>query len=385
MELLTHLNGVDLSFDAFPETERTKHVHRFHPYLGKFIPQLVEAFLKEFFNINDILIDPFMGSGTTLVESHVLGINAVGIDVSMFNCLLVNAKTRKYDVDLIEKEVMDILASLKSFSNWFTSRESGQQFLFQSQYDIMVSNNDYLNKWFAHQTLQELLYYRDRIEQYENQDILKIILSRSARSARLVKHYDLDVISKEPVTEPYDCKKHSRICVPANEAYRFIEKYSIDTIERVKAFALLRTESWTQILHGDSKIIDLPEKECDGIFTSPPYVGLINYHEQHRYAYELFGIENNADKEIGKMADGRSKNAKEKYKQDMIAVFQNMNRFLKKNAKIFIVVGDPDGMYEDIINTCGYKIETVYNRVVSNRTGLRDSDFNELIYFCRKP
>ena len=42
----TSLDGVDLSFEDVREYERTKHVHRLHPYLGKFIPQLVEVFLK---------------------------------------------------------------------------------------------------------------------------------------------------------------------------------------------------------------------------------------------------------------------------------------------------------------------------------------------------
>ncbi len=40
--------GIDLSFADVPEFQRTKHVHRLHPYLGKFIPQLVEVFLKKF-------------------------------------------------------------------------------------------------------------------------------------------------------------------------------------------------------------------------------------------------------------------------------------------------------------------------------------------------
>ena len=41
--------GCDLSLIEFPEWQRTKHVHRLHPYLGKFIPQLVELFLRRFF------------------------------------------------------------------------------------------------------------------------------------------------------------------------------------------------------------------------------------------------------------------------------------------------------------------------------------------------
>src|SRR3989337_1712074 len=63
-----------------PEKVRTKHVHRLHPYLGKFIPQLVEIFLRKFFSHGQTVLDPFCGSGTTLVQANELGINSVGCD-----------------------------------------------------------------------------------------------------------------------------------------------------------------------------------------------------------------------------------------------------------------------------------------------------------------
>lgn len=53
-----------------PEAERTKHVHRLHPYLGKFIPQLVEIFLRKF--QPETVCDPFCGCGTTLVEAKTM-------------------------------------------------------------------------------------------------------------------------------------------------------------------------------------------------------------------------------------------------------------------------------------------------------------------------
>lgn len=78
----------ELGFYNLPEFQRTKHVHRLHPYLGKFIPQLVEWFLSRHFQENDVILDPFMGSGTTLVQGNELKMHTIGIDVSPFNCLV---------------------------------------------------------------------------------------------------------------------------------------------------------------------------------------------------------------------------------------------------------------------------------------------------------
>lgn len=90
-----------LAFHKVKEKETTKHVHRLHPYKGKFIPQLVEYFLDQhtdgfkkevFFQPGDIVLDPFCGSGTTLVQANELGIHSIGIDVSVFNCLMTKTK-----------------------------------------------------------------------------------------------------------------------------------------------------------------------------------------------------------------------------------------------------------------------------------------------------
>ncbi|MGH2352632.1 MAG: DNA methyltransferase, partial [Chloroflexota bacterium] len=92
-----------------PERERTKHVHRLHPYLGKFIPQLVEVFLRKYFAPGQTVLDPFCGSGTTLVQANELGVHAAGFDVSAFNVLLCQAKTARYDLSVARREVLDIL------------------------------------------------------------------------------------------------------------------------------------------------------------------------------------------------------------------------------------------------------------------------------------
>ena len=91
-----------------PERERTKHVHRLHPYLGKFVPQLVEALLGAVRAVTGgRVLDPFAGSGTTLVQALESGYDAVGVDVAAFNCLLMRVKTARYDLFRLEKELRD--------------------------------------------------------------------------------------------------------------------------------------------------------------------------------------------------------------------------------------------------------------------------------------
>src|SRR3954469_17449875 len=80
-----------------PEKERTKHVHRLHPYLGKYIPQLVEIFLRKLVAPGATVLDPFAGSATTLVECTTYGAHAAGADVSAFNVLLGRVKTAARD------------------------------------------------------------------------------------------------------------------------------------------------------------------------------------------------------------------------------------------------------------------------------------------------
>jgi len=89
-----------------PEKERTKHVHRLHPYLGKFIPQLVEIFLRKYFKQGQTVLDPFCGSGTTLVQANELAINSIGYDISAFNILLTRVKLQKYNLPKLRKEIL---------------------------------------------------------------------------------------------------------------------------------------------------------------------------------------------------------------------------------------------------------------------------------------
>ena len=353
-----------------PEYQRTKHVHRLHPYLGKFIPQLVEIFLRKY--KPTLVYDPFAGSGTTLVEANTLGIDSIGTDISAFNVLLSKVKTADYDIPLLEKEIYDILKRLDTYKSKFSKDEKVNQ--------LFSTKNEYIQNWFAPNTQKELLCYLRLIKDYTYQDLLKTVLSRSARSARLVTHYDLD-FPKEPQTKPYQCYKHQRICQPVEEAYKFLSRYTIDTLDRVKEFSKLKTKSKVIVNHADSREVELP-KGIDMDFTSPPYIGLIDYHEQHKYAYELLGLKNNETREIGPAKNGQSQQAKGDYIKGINDVLLHTRDYMAKNALALIVVNDKYKLYNP--TDAGFKEIGRVERHVNRRTGRREGAFYESILIWQK-
>lgn len=365
-----------------PERERTKHVHRLHPYLGKYIPQLVEVFLRKFFVPGQTVYDPFVGSGTTLVQANELGINAVGCDISAFNVMLCGVKTAHYDLARLNDEVMDALAHVERR----TQHNLHDLPLFSTitaSNDLLKTDNEYLTTWFAPKALHELLTYRQRIDQYQYQytDVLKVILSRSARSARLTTHFDLD-FPKKPQTEPYYCYKHSRTCAPTEDAFKFLKRYSQEAVARIAEFASLRSSAQVTIHHADSREVDLPT--LDGIITSPPYVGLIDYHEQHSYAFELLGLNDNRHREIGAAADGTSKRAQNAYQEGITDVFRRALEALRSGGRMIVIAGDRHNLYDQIAERLNVDVEHIIQRHVNRRTGRRSGEFYETIFVWKK-
>ena len=350
-----------------PERVRTKHVHRLHPYLGKFIPQLVEIFLRKY--RPTLVVDPFCGSGTTLVEAKTLGIDSFGVDISEFNCLLSKVKTDSYDVEEVEREIRDALQQ---------SGKSDQGRLLEAQ--APYADSSYLRDWFAPQALAELQAYQAVIGEYRYQDVLKIILSRSARSARLTTHFDLDFPQK-PQTEPYQCYKHSRVCHPTQTARRFLKRYSLDTARRIKEFVELKGDAFSAVICGDSRHVDFPR--CDLVVTSPPYVGLIDYHEQHRYAYELLGLNWNEESEIGPAKQGVSQTAQQSYVDNIEQVFRNVKQHMTEGSRLVVIVHDRRDLYQEIARRLDFEVETELYRHVNRRTGRRAGDFFESVFVWR--
>lgn len=446
----------ELSFDKYTEAQTTKHVHRFHPYKGKFIPQLVEYFLdthidkykrEVFFYPGDIVLDPFSGSGTTLVQANELALHAVGIDVSAFNVQIASSKIMKYDLDSLKHEITKLTKALKNFlmgSNVFDferellnelknfnqeyfpvpdfkyklrrklidekSYTVDKEKMFLPIYHALVEkygikllqdkSDTFLDKWFTQQIREELEFMFQEIRKIPDIKIRKlasIVLSRTMRSCRATTHSDLATLI-EPVTEAYYCTKHGKICKPLFSILKWWESYSRDTIRRINILAKLRTDTQQVCITGDSRKVDIYEKvhninpdfaakikqnKINGIFSSPPYVGLIDYHEQHAYAYDLFGFERHDELEIGPLYKGQGIQARESYCEGISQVLLNCKRFLVDDYNVFLVANDKYNMYPNIAKKAGMKIVNQYKRPVLNRTEKDKAAYSEIIFHLK--
>jgi hypothetical protein len=357
---------LDLSWSErdLPERERTKHVHRLHPYLGKFIPQVVEVLLGRYVPVGGRVLDPFAGSGTTLVQGLESGHDSTGVDIAAFNCLLMEVKTRRYDLFALESEIRDVVRRVEAMDG------DGPR------------ANGYLAEWFAPRAASELLAFRKFVTDYEHVDVLRVVLARAARSARLTTHFDLD-FPRSPQREEYWCHKHKRFCRPIDRAEHFLRRYALDTLQRIKDFSRARTRGReTVVIHGDAREVALTGR-FDALITSPPYPGLIDYHEQHRYAYELLGLEDLRGLELGSGAQGTSAAALGRYVDGIATVLAHAKKSLRARSPVVIVVNDRRSLYPEILERAGLRLEARLRRHVNRRTGRRAGEFYEDVLVAR--
>ena len=256
------------------------------------------------------------------------------------------------------------------------------------KYNLVLSNDsqdNFLDKWYISSIRKEINHVANlinSIKDEKNKKILMIILSRTIRSCRATTHSDLATL-KEPQLTTYYCWKHRKICKPLFTIKSWFERYAKDTIHRLKEYEKLKSNSICLSLRADSRNADikqlvaaadanfselLNQQKIKGIFSSPPYVGQIDYHEQHAYAYDLFKFPRNDDLEIGPLYKGQSLAAKSSYIDGISDVLNNSKRFFAEDYNVLLVANDKYNLYPEIAERAGMTIINQFKRPVLNRT-----------------
>jgi len=178
-------------------------VHGIHEYKGKFNPQIVRAVA----NILSVeagswMLDPFCGSGTSLVEAAYLRCNAIGVDLNPMGVLIANAKiaTLHARPAELQSSVSAIAKQLRRYTTELSHHDRVSHRLLSrvagSEWQKSIPSYDYLSKWFSAPVLCQLALVLRRINGLTDlraRDLFLVILSDIVRNVSLQDPADLRI------------------------------------------------------------------------------------------------------------------------------------------------------------------------------------------------
>ena len=316
------------------------------------------------------VLDPFCGSGTTLVQANELGCTPAGIDVSAFNVLLARAKTAIYEPAPPAPRGGGRPPPRRSGPPPERRAPGGHPCPGAAR--RADGADTYLRHWYAPPAPGTSCWPTappSPAARSATPTCLRVILSRAARSARLTTHFELD-FPRAPQREPYWCHKHRRECRPAHG--RPALPAPLQRRHPAPGGGLRRRA------HGSAGGGDTTPTAAaplfpaaHGIITSPPYVGLIDYHAQHAYAYHLLGLTSLRAQEIGAPGAGTGRAARRRYQEDVALVLRRAATGLPAGAPVLVVAADRHDLYPEIAGLAGLEPVDVLQRQVNRRTGRR--------------
>lgn len=242
--------------------------HYLHEYKGRFNPQMPRSLLLRNFNSNSLILDPFMGSGTTLIEARDLGIKSYGIELNPMAHMITKAKQYYEEIEQIEK--------IKIFPK-------GNQV----QFSLEVEK--YLLNWFPKEQFEDLkkiLFSIHKLNDKKSKTIYSIILSNLLREHSLQDPRDLRIRRRTEVPNNIDLFKSFLIEVDKlkSKHANWIDKFGI-------------TKTPMKPILGDSRsmLSALDNQKVSGSISSPPYASALPYVDTYRLSMVALGLIKPAD------------------------------------------------------------------------------------------
>ncbi len=325
------LNTQELKEIILTNGDSTNYLtHNFHPYAAKFIPQIPSNLIKTFTSEHETVLDPFCGSGTSLVEAKLLSRKAIGIDLHAIAVLASKVKTTK----ISDTEISNIKKVIQQ-AEFNINRYYGVKTLFPAV-KISYKLPEFYNRehWFQENVLHELAIIKESIKQNKVSEELKDFLNLALSSIIV------GVSNQESETRyaaiSKDIKAKQVLGLFCNKIY--------DMATRIQKFNQEASNEIVNVYQADSRYIDFIKNDSvDFIVTSPPYPNTYDYYLYHKLRmYWLdFNVKEIQDNEIGSRHKHSSKKeGVDSYIKDMKMCFRQFSRALKPDKYFAIVEGD---------------------------------------------
>jgi DNA modification methylase len=367
------LSDYDWDYAELKISERQYGVHFFHHYTARFIPQIPSTLIRELSETNDIVVDPFMGAGTTLVEAALLGRGCYGLDTNPLALKIAKAKTLR----LNSKNIQEI----DRFLEWLDMQKQDQENCLDCGNEPVLFEDSPL--WFRKDVAQRIAKILNELEPYTS-DMRNFIEVGLSDLLKGMSNARMDSIVPTLPSDPvYIDRKHYYREV--NNLTREIPVYG-RLLPQLKAMkrAILEFNKQTDDqlicapILADSRHLSSHVRKCDLVVTSPPYWSAQNYEKLHMLSFKLFGLETEKGKEIGR--DGKS------YLDDMKQVFQQIAEVLGGHFALVIGEDEKKRQHEKLYDTArdiGFVPQCTITRKLSNQTSIAKQIKKEFIYVFR--
>lgn len=312
--------------------QRRADIHSFHRYYGKLIPAIPSYFIKEFTKENDVVFDPFTGSGTVAVEAKRLKRNFIGVEINPLSVEIAKTKTYNLKVETLEKinnELMEIIENDKS-----EVKENEKPY---------IMNRDH---WFKEFVQEDLIRIKRDIDNYFKKnkcygiEYKKFYLLTLSAIIKNVSNADTRHVFPGFSKRMHKLEEEGKIHTDVKASFKRAIK------SRVKAYSIYENnKNYTEILKGDSTEIDLEKyrNKVDLIVTNPPYISSVRYIETLKL--EMYWMEViKSLEEYNSLAHqmlGNDKLKKEEYTEIELTNYKEINDIIyemynidRKSAKI---------------------------------------------------
>lgn len=275
--------------------------HNFHSFPAKFPPQLPKLFIHELTEPNDIVLDPMLGSGTTLVEAFVANRRGFGFDIDPLAIKISKVKTTPLHKRDINESASRIYLNAKNEYN-----KNEDILLNQLEAYFESKTKQFLDNWFLVETQLELFCLWKEIQRVKDKALrnyFEVVFSSTiiTKSGGVSLALDLGHTRPHKVKalfdasgtviygdENFDLNKKRYITKTKKSAFEEFVKKTRQNINSVLPF-------YTQghkpaISFGDSQNMSLTNNSVDLIITSPPYASnAIDYMRAHKFSLVWFG------------------------------------------------------------------------------------------------